>query len=139
MTPEITSDHLISELVFTTSRSGGPGGQNVNKVNSKVTLLFDVQNSRILTEEQKRLISGKLASRITRDGLLMIPVQETRSQAENKVIAIRKFDFLLAKAFAKRKSRKATKPSKAAKQQRLKKKKVVSEKKKWRRRPKDSD
>lgn len=136
---KITSDQLSSEFVFTMSRSGGPGGQNVNKVNSKVTLQFDIQNSRILTAEQKQVISEKLSSRITREGLIVIPVQETRSQAENKEIAIGKFDMLLAKVFEKRKVRKATKPSKAARQKRLKKKKVVSEKKKWRGRPKDSE
>jgi len=130
-----TSESLISELSFSTSRSSGPGGQNVNKVNSKVKLQFDVTASRILTEDQKQLIIHKLAPHVTRDGVLVITVQETRSQADNKEIALEKFDMLLAKAFAKRKIRKATKPSKAAKQARLEKKKFLSEKKKWRKKP----
>lgn len=131
----VTAQILATELLFTTSRSGGPGGQNVNKVNSKVTLQFDVQNSRILTEDQKNIIAEKLSSRLTREGILILTAQESRSQIENKARVLEKFDEVLSVAFAKRKIRKATKPSKAAKRERLKKKKVVSEKKKWRRKP----
>lgn len=131
----VTAQILAPELLFTTSRSGGPGGQNVNKVNSKVTLQFDVQNSRILTEDQKNIIAEKLSSRLTREGILILTAQESRSQVENKARVLEKFDEVLSVAFAKRKIRKATKPSKAAKRERLKKKKVVSEKKKWRRKP----
>ncbi len=131
----VTAQLLESELRFTTSRSGGPGGQNVNKVNSKVTLQFDVQNSRILTDDQKNTIVEKLSSRLTRDGLLTLTAQESRSQIGNKATVLEKFDKLLASAFMKKKARKATKPSKAARRERLKKKKVVSEKKKWRRKP----
>ncbi len=131
----VTAEILAPELLFTTSRSGGPGGQNVNKVNSKVTLQFDVQNSRILTEDQKNIITEKLSSRLTREGILILTAQESRSQVENKARVLEKFDEVLSVAFAKRKIRKATKPSKAAKRERLKKKKVVSEKKKWRRKP----
>ena len=129
MQRKITADLLAPELVFTTSRSSGPGGQNVNKVNSKVTLEWDVTNSRVLTEEEKAFLSDKLASRMTREGIVQITSQESRSQIANKDLAVQKFDDLLAKAFVKKKVRKATKPSKTAKQQRLKKKKVVSEKK----------
>ena len=125
----------MNELVFTTSRSGGPGGQNVNKVNSKVTLQFDVQRSQILTPDEKEMLLEKLSSRITRDGLLIVSAQATRSQLQNREEVVEKFDELLTKASAKRKPRKATKPSKSAKQERIKKKKAVSEKKKWRRKP----
>jgi ribosome-associated protein len=132
---KITASLLLNELVFTTSRSGGPGGQNVNKVNSKVTLQFDVQGSQILTAEEKLTLMQKLSSRITREGFLIVNAQETRSQLQNREAVIEKFDHLIAKAFEKKKARKATKPSKSAKQERIKKKKVVSEKKKWRRKP----
>ncbi len=128
---------LLNEIVFTTSRSSGPGGQNVNKVNSKVTLQLDITNSQVLTASQKQLINEKLSSRITSDGILVIQAQETRSQSGNKEIALEKLDALLQKAFQRKKVRRATKPSKAAKQQRLKKKKIVSEKKKWRKPPGD--
>lgn len=132
---KIHSGLLSAELVFTTSRSGGPGGQNVNKVNSKVTVLFDVDNSRILTPDEKSVLREKLSSRMTRDGVLQITSQESRSQLENKDVALAKLDRVLEKAFERRKLRKATKPSKSARQERLKKKKVVSEKKQWRKRP----
>lgn len=132
---KIHSGLLSAELVFTNSRSGGPGGQNVNKVNSKVTVLFDVDNSRILTPDEKSVLREKLSSRMTRDGVLQITSQESRSQLENKDVALAKLDRVLEKAFERRKLRKATKPSKSARQERLKKKKVVSEKKQWRKRP----
>ena len=132
---KITAGLLGNELVFTTSRSGGPGGQHVNKVSSKVTLQFDVKNSVVLTAEEKDIISEKLHSRMTRDGVLMVTAQETRSQLQNKEIALEKFDSLLAKAFERKKVRKPTKPSKSAAQARIRKKKVHSEKKQQRRRP----
>lgn len=131
----INAELLGAELVFTTSRSGGPGGQNVNKVNSKVTLQFDVANSKALTPEEKSTISDKLSAKMSRDGILILTAQEKRSQLENKETVILKFDKLMARAFEKRKARKATKPSKSSVQQRIKKKKSLSEKKKWRRRP----
>jgi ribosome-associated protein len=131
----ITAEMLSPELVFTTSRSGGPGGQNVNKVNSKVTLQFDVANSTVLTPEEKTTISEKLSSKINREGILILTAQEKRSQLENKETVISKFDRLIEKAFERRKARKATKPTKSSVQERIKKKKVASEKKKWRRKP----
>lgn len=135
MQRKITAALLAPEFIFTTSRSSGPGGQNVNKVNSKVTLEWNVANSSVLTDDEKTFLIEKLASRLTREGVVQITSQESRSQIANKELAIHKLDNLLAKAFAKKKVRKATKPSKTAKQQRLKKKKVVSEKKNWRKRP----
>ena len=132
---KITADLLTSELSFTASRSSGPGGQNVNKVNSKVNLHFHAGNSLILTHEEKELIARRLSSKINRDGVLMLSAQESRSQADNKQAVLAKFDELMAKAFERKKPRRATKPSKGAVQKRIKKKKVVSEKKKWRRKP----
>jgi len=123
---------IKQELAFTTSRSSGPGGQNVNKVNSKVTLKWGVVHSEILTEEEKEVIIKKLHSRITAEGMLMITSQDNRSQMQNKEDAIEKLETLLIKAFEKKKKRKPTKPSKGAVQNRIEKKKKNSEKKQWR-------
>ena len=132
---KITAALLAPELTFTASRSGGPGGQNVNKVNSKVSLQFHVEDSLILTPDEKAFIRQKLSSKISRDGFVIVTAQESRSQADNKSKVIEKFDKLLSAAFKRKKARKPTKPTKSAVQERIKKKKVVSEKKKWRRRP----
>lgn len=124
---------LKKELVFSTSRSSGPGGQNVNKVNTKVTLKFDVAGSAVLTEEEKQIITDKLASRITTEGILVLVSQDKRSQLDNKEAVREKFVKLIAKAFEKKKVRKATKPSKASVKERIETKKRHAEKKKWRR------
>src|SRR6187399_1879971 len=129
---KITSGLLGKELVFTTSRSSGPGGQNVNKVNSKVTLKFDVINSSKLSEEEKERIMKKLATKITKDGILILTSQDKRSQLQNKEEVLLRLDQLLAKAFTPKKSRKATKPTKASRQNRINEKKQRSEKKQWR-------
>src|SRR5450432_3175305 len=112
------SKDLISELVFTTSRSSGPGGQNVNKVNSKVTLKFDVAHSAVLNPEQKDLMIQKLSARITKEGFLTITAQDQRSQLQNKEEVISRLDKLLVKVFTPVKARKSTKPSKAANRKR---------------------
>lgn len=132
---KITATLLGNELEFTTSRSSGPGGQNVNKVNSKVTLRLDIANSLVLTEEEKEILSNKLKSRMTADGVLLLSSQDKRSQLQNREEVVLKLEQLVAKAFEKKKPRKATKPSKAAKQERFEKKKLHSEKKKWRQKP----
>ncbi len=123
---------LLPELVFTTSRSSGPGGQNVNKVNTKVTLKFDVRQSVALRPEQKELILKKIGSRLTKEGVLLITAQDKRSQLQNKEEVLQKLDQLFIKIFTPKKQRKATKPSKAAKHARIKDKKQRSEKKQWR-------
>src|SRR5438128_4228229 len=87
-----------TELTFTASRSGGPGGQNVNKVSSKVTLAFDVAASTALSEEQKRKIIEKLATRINKEGVLQIVSQRTRSQELNRTDAVTRFSDLLRRA-----------------------------------------
>ena len=131
----LTSSILFNEFEFLTSRSSGPGGQNVNKVNTKVTLRFDVTNSQILTIEEKEIIKQKLVTRLTTENVLILSSQEKHSQLQNKESVLAKFDKLLVKAFEKKKTRKPTRPSKGAIQNRIQKKKKNSEKKKWRARP----
>ncbi len=128
-------EDLIKEIVFISSRSSGPGGQNVNKLNTKVSLKFDVHNSELLQEEQKAIILNKLARKINKEGVLIITSQDERSQLKNKEKSLAKLDDLLKQAFFVKRKRKATKPSKAAKQARIKSKKLKGEKKQWRKKP----
>lgn len=135
MNTRVTSELLLPELEFTSSRSSGPGGQNVNKVNTKVTVRFDVIHSNILTEDEKNVISEKCGSRITSAGMLVVSAQDKRSQQQNKEAAIARLDRLLRKAFEAKKKRKATKPTKASKEGRIQEKKQRAEKKRWRQNP----
>lgn len=121
-----------SEFDFTTSRSSGPGGQSVNKVNTKVTLRFDVDHSQILSEDEKAKLKEKLSNKISGDNVLIINAESDRSQLRNKEEAIRKFYELLKEAFKVKKKRKPTKPTKASVQKRLDKKKQQAEKKQFR-------
>lgn len=132
---KITANELKDELTFTTSRSSGPGGQNVNKVNSKVTLKFDIPSSTILDEEEKGILLNKLKSKITTEGVLILASQDQRTQLQNKEAVVLKLEALLNKAFEKKKKRKSTKPTKGAIQERLNKKKQQADKKKWRQKP----
>jgi ribosome-associated protein len=125
----ITKADLQKELVYKTSRSGGKGGQNVNKVSSKVELLFSVNDSGLLTDEEKALISQKIQSRFNKDGYVQVICDEERSQYLNKEKAIEKLIILLTRALQMQKPRKATKPSKKAKAERLDNKKAQSAKK----------
>lgn len=124
--------NLISELSFKTSRSGGSGGQNVNKVSTKVELNFDIAASNILSADQKTVLLEKLGPQLTKEGMLQVVSQTERTQLGNKTKAIQKFYKILEKAFHVPKKRKATKPSKAAKEKRLISKKKHSEIKKMR-------
>ena len=124
--------HLNSEIFFKASRSSGKGGQNVNKVSTKVELNFDVAKSKLLTEEEKEIIFSKLRQHINKEGILKIVSQESRSQLMNKEIALKKFAALLALSFQKTKKRIHTKASKSSKEKRLKIKKQRSEIKKYR-------
>jgi ribosome-associated protein len=128
----ITSNSIKDELTFTTSRSGGPGGQLVNKVSSKVMLRWDIANSAKLNPDEKEVLLQKLKSRLVQGGELLIVSQESRSQHDNKQAAIDKLNELLRKAFEKKKVRRATKKSKSSQERRLTEKKRASEKKEWR-------
>jgi len=111
------------ELSFTASRSSGPGGQNVNKVSTRVTLWFDIVNSPSLSEEDKERIVERLGSRVDKDGVLHIVSQQTRSQAENRVLVMERFVELLRAALKQVPIRKKTRVSKGAKLRRLEEKK----------------
>jgi ribosome-associated protein len=121
-----------SEIYFKASRSSGSGGQNVNKVSTKIELNFDVIHSKLLTEAEKQIIFSKCSNRINKEGILKVTVQETRSQFENKEIALKKFRELIAASFRKTKKRIRTKTSKGAKEKRLSSKKKHSEQKRSR-------
>ncbi len=122
------------EIIILTSRSGGPGGQHVNKVESKVTLKWHVDASQVLNDRQKEKIRVATSNVINKEGDLMVSCESNRSQVRNKEIAFKKLDRLLGKAFVKKKARVATKPTKASKKRRLDSKKKHSDKKEMRKR-----
>jgi ribosome-associated protein len=120
---------LAKEVSYKTSRSGGKGGQNVNKVSTKVELLFSVDDSALFTYEEKVLIKEKLQSRFNKDGYVQVICEEERSQLLNKEIALERLTILLVRSLQKPKARKPTKVSKAVKEARLAGKKMTSQKK----------
>lgn len=133
MLPPATA--FLPEIAFQTSRSSGPGGQNVNKVESRVELRWSLMASQVLTEAQKQLILEKIAEQLTLEGYLLVVAQDDRSQLRNKEIALARFYELLQKSVRRPKPRRATRPSAGAVRKRLEGKKINSEKKANRRRP----
>lgn len=129
------NEKIISELSFKAVRSSGTGGQNVNKVSSKVVLTFDLEASQVLSDEEKALLKDNLSSRLTSENILILNCDEDRSQIKNKEIVIRRFLEIIKKGLFVPKIRKATKIPKSVIKKRIKDKKSVSETKKNRKRP----
>ncbi|WP_454801832.1 alternative ribosome rescue aminoacyl-tRNA hydrolase ArfB [Mucilaginibacter phyllosphaerae] len=125
---------LQKEVYYKTSRSGGKGGQNVNKVSTKVELLFDVNASQHFTDEEKLLLNDKLQTRFNKDGLVQVICDEERSQYLNKEIAMERLIVLITHALHKPKVRRPSKVSRAAKLARLGDKKQQAAKKAGRKR-----
>lgn len=121
--------NFTTELTYKTSRSSGAGGQNVNKVETSVTVMWKVDESQFFTEEEKKLIQSKLKNRINQEGTLQLTVSESRTQLKNKKAATEKILEIVNKSLIKPKPRKATKPSKSQIEKRMKQKKQHSEKK----------
>ncbi len=126
---------IIQELQFKAVRSSGAGGQHVNKVSTKIELSFDVSRSKALSDSEKERLLLKLENRLTKEKMLLMQCDESRSQHRNKELVIKRFLETLENALRVPKKRKKTKPSKAAVEKRLKAKKKSSEKKAYRSKP----
>lgn len=129
------AEKIISELQFKAVRSSGAGGQNVNKVSSKVVLTFDLKNSQAVSEEEKGILQNKLATRLTAEQILILNCDEDRSQLKNKAIVTKRFLDIIVEGLKVPKIRKATKVPKGIIRKRIKDKKNLSEIKQSRRKP----
>ncbi|MDP5230671.1 MAG: aminoacyl-tRNA hydrolase [Cellulophaga sp.] len=131
----MNKEEITQELQFKAVRSSGAGGQHVNKVSTKIELVFNLLNSKSLNDSEKEKITLKLKNRLTKENILLLQCDESRSQFRNKELAIKRFLKLLENALKEPKKRKATKPSKSAIEKRLKGKKKSAEKKANRSKP----
>lgn len=132
----INHQTILSELHFKATRSSGAGGQHVNKTSSKIELSFDLENSNSLNENDKEFLKTKLSSKLTKENILILFCEETRSQHRNKDLAIKRFFSLLKTNLIRPKKRRITKPSKGTIKKRVETKKRTSVKKALRKKPK---
>jgi ribosome-associated protein len=128
-------DKLLNEVSYQFSRSGGAGGQHVNKTSTKVELRFHIKNSQVLGVEQKELLQLKLANRINSAGELILTCSDSRSQARNKEIVVERFVQLIRNALSKKKVRRISKPTRASIEKRLNLKKIQAQRKQNRKKP----
>jgi ribosome-associated protein len=131
----VDTDKIITELDYKAVRSSGAGGQNVNKVSSKVVLSFNLPASNSLSEEERALAETRLASRLTTDGVLVLQCDEDRSQLRNKAIVTKRFIQIMKGALKVEKPRKPTKIPRSVIKKRIENKRRQSDKKQTRRRP----
>jgi ribosome-associated protein len=129
---ELKNRNFESEFIFSTSRSSGPGGQNVNKVSSKVELRFNLLTTLLLSEDEKELIQRKLKNKINKEGELILVSQSERTQLMNKTVVVEKFYDLVSKALTLPIKRKSTRPTLSSRIKRLEGKKIHSTMKKLR-------
>ena len=123
------TEKILKEVRFHTTRSSGPGGQHVNKVETKVELRFDITNSKALNDAEREMLTAFCQGKLTKEGILILSNQNSRFQLANKEEVIRQFLLLLSNAFKPRKKRKAVKPLVADRLERIKNKKLNAEKK----------
>ncbi len=121
---ELNDRNFQDEFVFQASRSSGPGGQNVNKVSSKVELRFNIAESALLNDDEKAILAEKLANKLNKSGELVLVAQTDRSQLKNRETVIDKFYLIIEKALTPRKKRYKTRPTKASVEKRLESKRV---------------
>ena len=131
----MNTEKLIKELNFKATRSSGAGGQHVNKVSSKIELFFDVENSNVFSEDEKNLLLKNLATQLTKENMLLLTCDESRSQHKNKELVIKRFLEMIKQSLIIPKKRKPTKPSKASIKRKAENKRKQALKKSMRKKP----